>query len=274
MIEIVYSESVEDMLRASHLLKKDDFVCTVELMLDVGVLNEEWDSKYRRRLFREMFNYAFPVPDLNSEAPEYDMGTYFDESVESIKKMKALASSGETIRIWANPDPSGQCCTAFVCNLLLKTEGLGEVLVMYPPKFNFMDKSVYPCNSWSQFCKENAKAYMHLQRKMTSAELQFYSCEWERLKRENSVLRTVICNRVESVPEDFYDDMLLEYVPNEPTPEHMAMGVFLESKGYALDMLIPAWRLQKLIDCGRIEVVEDPDSETDFLSRKIRRVNQ
>lgn len=272
MIEIVYSDAVGGTLKEFKPLDEDRFICFADLMPDIGYLDKELDSDYRRCLYNEMFNYAFPVIYSDSDDTDCDMGKLFDASVESIKAMKERASTGEAIRIWADLDVHGQCSTAFICNILSKIDGLGEVLVMYPPQFNFLDDTVYPCNCWGQFCLGNPFDYLSLQRKMTSAEMQFYSDEWERLKSENSNLRTLICGRLESVSEDFYDNMLLKYIPFEPITEQKAIGDYLADKRCGINMLIPAWRIQRLIDCGIIEVVEKVESDRYFLSRKIKRV--
>lgn len=272
MIEIVYSDSVYGTILASDIEHNTNQICIVDLMLDIGFLDKEYDSEYRRNLYRKMYSYSFPELNPKSKSKHDDMGTYFDKSVKSIKNMIKKASKGETIRIWADLNARGQCCTAFICNTLLKIKGLGKVVIMNQPQFNYMDKSVYFCFSWGSFDQWNAKAYLPLQRTMTSSEMKFYSDEWERMKKENSVLRTIICNRLESVSEDFYDNTLLKYVSDEPTKEINAIGNFLGDKMYGLNSLLPPWRFQRMIEQGIIEVVEKADSKEKILCRKIKRI--
>lgn len=265
MIEIVYSGLVAGSLYASKLINKGDLICTVDLMLEVGFLDEEYDSKYRRNLYDEMYAYNFS--DLDE-----GMGEYFDHTVSDITQMKDRASSGEPIRIWADANTMGRCNTAFISCVLMNINGLGEVSIMDQPQFNYKDKSVYFCNSWAHFQQDGLKEYLPLQRRMTNGEMKYHADEWHRVTEENSNLRTLICNQLRSVPPDFYDEEILRHISYTAIKERVAVGNFLDDTKYNINSLIPCWRIAELIKAGKIELVSEANQGETYLSRLIKKI--
>ena len=92
--------------------------------------------------------------------------------------------------------------------------------------------------------------------KLSSEEIALYAEEWERLKQENALLRTVIGGKIVSVPLDFYDPLIYQYVPKEPATEKSVYTDAIINMPY-VDLSWIISRIHKMIDSGYIKVVKD-----------------
>lgn len=116
-------------------------------------------------------------------------------------------------------------------------------------------------------------AYFYQRRRLlTDGEQDALAADWARLRRENTPLRTLVDGSVQSVPADYYDDVILSCVPEEEDCAALTVGrsiIALDKTGNRVsDMLVFA-RIRALGAAGRLAVVRDGATYRDMTIRKI-----
>lgn len=119
-----------------------------------------------------------------------------------------------------------------------------------------------------------AAAYFYKRRRqLTETEQAALLTEWKRMQEENALLRTMVDGKVQSVPEDYYDEIILSCVPEEKSRAALTVGRALakldETGNRVSDMLIFS-RVRALGAAGRLTVVQDGATYRDMVIRKNR----
>lgn len=109
-------------------------------------------------------------------------------------------------------------------------------------------------------------------RQMTETEQAALLTEWTRMQEENTPLRAMVNGKVQSVPEDYYDETILSCVPEEESHAALTVGRALcklsETGNWVSDMLIFS-RIRALGAGGRLEIVQDGATYREMTIRKI-----
>lgn len=116
-------------------------------------------------------------------------------------------------------------------------------------------------------------AYFYQRRRLlTETEQAILLTEWKRMQEENTPLRAMVDGKLQSVPADYYDDIILSGVPAEEGCAALAVGraiAALDKTGNRVgDMLIFS-RIRALGAAGRLEVVRNGATYRDMTVRKI-----
>ena len=165
------------------------------------------------------------------------------------------------MRIWYSDAPYAVCGLYQVCSMLKDCDC--PVLVVKLPEYQLKKKR----RLW--FIKAGARwaiwIYWTLQR------MRSRSAGWrcgitqifgEELVKENAPLRAVVNGRLVSVPADFYDFMVEGGIEERPFKECKLIGHALDYQmGVSDDLFLES--AQRLIDDGRLVVVDDEDIEWD-----------
>lgn len=111
-------------------------------------------------------------------------------------------------------------------------------------------------------------------RQLTETEQAALLTEWKRMQEENAPLRTMVDGKVQSVSEDYYDEIILSCVPEEKSRAALTVGralgkLDLETGNRVSDMLIFS-RVRALGAAGRLTVVQDGATYRDMVIRKNR----
>lgn len=119
----------------------------------------------------------------------------------------------------------------------------------------------------------NILPYFYKRRRMlTETEQAILLTEWKRMQEENTPLRAMVDGKLQSVPADYYDDIILSGVPAEEGCAALAVGraiAALDKTGNRVgDMLIFS-RIRALGAAGRLEVVRNGATYRDMTVRKI-----
>ena len=132
---------------------------------------------------------------------------------------------------------------------------------MQTPRYSPSDKGGYLVNNWAEFTLDRLGENIVNQRLMDRNEIKRYAEYWERLVEENAPLRAVISGSPMSVEEDFYDGYLLQHLPENPVKEATVIGDTLGHYHFGIDVSWYEYRIQKMIDDGRIKVLDNPCNE-------------
>lgn len=111
-------------------------------------------------------------------------------------------------------------------------------------------------------------------RQLTQTEQAALLTEWKRMQEENAPLRAMVDGKVQSVSEDFYDEIILSCVPEEEKSRAAltvgrALAKLDEAGNRVSDMLIFS-RVRALGAAGRLTVVQDGATYRDMVIRKNR----
>ena len=110
-------------------------------------------------------------------------------------------------------------------------------------------------------------------RQLTQTEQAALLTEWKRMQEENAPLRAMVDGKVQSVSEDFYDEIILSCVPEEEKSRAAltvgrALAKLDEAGNRVSDMLIFS-RVRALGAAGKLEIVQDGATYRDITIRKI-----
>lgn len=114
--------------------------------------------------------------------------------------------------------------------------------------------------------------YKH-RRQLTETEQAQLMTDWKRLREENTPLRAMVDGNVQSVPADFYDEVILSGITEQEMPAAHAVGRAIgeldrKTGNRVGDMLIFS-RIRALAQMGKIEIVQDAPTYRDMTIRKI-----
>lgn len=130
-----------------------------------------------------------------------------------IEKLIDAAKKGETIRIWKSNAPFSACGLAFVCNQLENIHCDISVVSLENTQIE-RDNTLISYNHWGEVNPDDYYTFLKGVRVISETEKKGRSELWQKLKEENSPLRAVVNGQLISVPESFYDHLLIKNFPN------------------------------------------------------------
>lgn len=226
-----------------------DVVC-IGFNLDIGDISGEIDSPQRKAEFVRVFN---SVSFEDSEVEEY-----FKALREDLDKVLAAAKAGKTIRVWKSNAPFSVCGYAFLCSALMDVDCKISV-VLLPEYTETAENTIQTWTDWAEVGPGQFYKYLPLEREISNIEKQMQSYIWRELKMENAPLRALVNGKLMSVPEDFYDHILIRNIPNGEFVMARLIGEVLGKYSCGVGDGWYALRIKKMIDENRLEVVEDKD---------------
>ena len=251
MVNVLFSDTTAGILN-SLSVDNDDIILTIDLMLDVGYLNEGIESKYRRELPRKMIDscYEYKIKENMS-----DIG---DRSIDNLDKLKVFIQEGHEVCIWYEKIPHSLCSFYFLCCFLKE---LNPTIYFNPcPEiYTRDDGTIVFLKSWGQLQPHEILHFTDRKNMTASVNIQFYADRWYRLVSENAPLRTNIGNCVISVPDNFYDPLINMYITNTPIKESEVIGSVLGKSELPVNCCIIHDRIQHMIYDGIIRVTNSYD---------------
>ena len=249
-INIVFGDSLNGTLMGAggkyEALKHSRIVDLYYMNLDVGYIDQPEDSDYRKIA-------SWRLAHMYTNESDEELLEWSEKNGENLN---SVLEEGLPLRIWYSEEPRELCGFYYLCSLL-KYYPNDVFAVRIPERICYEDKGTYRLtNSTGNLDPDNAGVIVESAVKLSHEELGLYADEWERLKRENSILRTVISGKIVSVEEDFYDKLILGQFPAESLLEEQAF----DKVARAYPFIQQGWitlRIQKMIDDGKILVMKD-----------------
>lgn len=221
IVDICFNDSICGELKL-HLHKKYQEIISIPLFFDIGYLKDDALENQKENII----NMYAPFGVSQKECDEI-----FDKIKESIANVVLYAKKGASFRIWNDNIPTSLCGFYYLINLLKDID-----CKIYEIPF------IYDCNPNLDDAEE-----------VTTEQKQTHSCVWDLFVEENAPLR-VFENRVlTSVPETYYDDLILDIVDKKEMPVPHIVGKVL-SKHKISDTYIFG-RVYHLVECGYLEIV-------------------
>jgi len=225
-------------------------VVNIGFNLDIGDISGEIDGKERKDIFRKLWRrYSFD----NSE-----MEIFFKSQKQDIIKLKDEANSGKTIRIWKSNVPYSICGFYYVSYLLKDIDC--DIRVVELPEYEIIsEKETVFYSSWGEVPAGKLHEFIPLEKKLSISDKKIISAQWKALIQENSPLRTNLNGRLISVPENFYDPIIIDNIPENKFIMARFIGKLLGEYRLGVADSWYALRIEKMIEDNLLFIVEDKD---------------
>lgn len=109
-------------------------------------------------------------------------------------------------------------------------------------------------------------------RQLTETEQTVLLTEWKRMQEENTPLRAMVEGKVQSVPADYYDDIILSCVPEGESVAALTVGraiAKLDKTGNRVGDMQIFSRIRALGAAGKLIIVRDGATYRDMTIRQI-----
>jgi hypothetical protein len=225
-------------------------VVNIGFNLDIGDISGEIDGKERKDVFRKLWGiYSFD--DSKTE-------DFFERQRQDLIKLKKAASNGKTIRIWKSNAPYSTCGFYYVCYILKNIDC--DIRVVELPEYKIIsEKETVYYSSWGEVSAGKFYEFLPLERKLSLLDKKVISDLWRTLIQENSPLRTNLNGRLISVPENFYDSIITNNIPESEFIMARFIGKLIGDHGIGVGDSWYALRIEKMIKDKLIILVEDKD---------------
>lgn len=234
-----------------NYIKSEDIVC-LEWMMDIGYLKDGIKSKYRSEFPGKLIMHGYYGTESEEGIPEIG-----ERCLDDWDTLVEHLENDEPVRVWYGDSPHALCGFYNVCTLLQNYNN--DVFAMYAPKFAKGHKTWYLVNSWGTVNQTRLGEYFEAERLMGKNEINLYAEHWKKLVEENAPVRAVISGVPTSVDIDFYDRFIEHNLPDEPLKEAMLIGNTMDAYHLGVYSSWLEYRVQCMIDEGKIKVVEDSD---------------
>ncbi len=118
--------------------------------------------------------------------------------------------------------------------------------------YNTGKRNEYTPRIVGELTPERLGQFIGIKQSMDSSRYSSLMSLWNQLKRENSNLRVYNDNKVKSVREDYFDEMILRYTCKKFMYSARTVGEFIgKAESYVSDSFI-FWRIIELIKNGKV----------------------
>ncbi|KUO77481.1 MAG: hypothetical protein APF81_04765 [Desulfosporosinus sp. BRH_c37] len=119
---------------------------------------------------------------------------------------------------------------------------------------------IQSCTDWAELSPGQFYSFLSLEREMTNIEKRLQSSLWNDLKAENAPLRALVNGKLISVPEDFYDHIIIKNIPDREFVMAQLIGTILGKYHLGVGDGWYALRIKKMIVDNKLEIVADKDT--------------
>lgn len=272
MIDICFNPSVEGNLNAiKHQLGnpiKTDGILLLDFQLNYGLLNGDLlaiQSEREATIHKSFF----------TNVNEKELGALCKKRLKSLKsalaKLDKKLKNGEEMRLWLSNNAFDRCGLYWLCDYVRKNEC--KIYTVSCPGIELLENENRFIENvrWAAFSNLPYMAtFSEKAIELSEFEINLYSKLWQKLVKENAPLRVLIDDKVISTTEDFYDNVILGYITDEPRPQITVISDFL-GDWYCADYCFVSERIAYLLGQGRIEIVDDKvNDEGSYVVRTIK----
>lgn len=279
MVNISFSDSLSGSLKmAGYYAKKnndkiqdlEENVISLWLNLDVGDISENPFGTKRERDYIKIFGDKNIFGDENT----FCMQKFFREQTEKINKIENLVKQGHKIRIWYTERADELCGFCYML-YMLDLWGIENKNIFYVklPLSTICDSGEYTLLGGSgEFDSEILPKLVLNQKSLTESFKKYHINQWENIKAENAEMRISICGRLVSVNADFYDSIILSEIEkqDEIFKEAQVIGNCIFK--LCVDVNFVAWRVEKMIENGLLEIVEYPSEMCGYYCKVLKKI--
>jgi hypothetical protein len=226
-------------------------VVNIGFSLDIGDISGAIDGNERQNIFRKIWG-RFDFEDKEREQ-------FFQDQRKDMEKLLSAAKEGIPIRIWKSNVPYSDCGFHFVCNLLRSIDC--NISVVPLPKYNLISENeIIEYSHWGEVEAGKFYQFLPLEKQLTQIEKRVVSDHWNELTAENAPLRAVLNGKLTSVPENFYDFIITQNLPDNNFIMARFIGKLLGEYSLGISDSWYAFRIDKMIEENKLIVIENKDT--------------
>ncbi len=245
VLDVCFSDSFAGTLIMHNGTAKS--VVNLDLHLDVGDLSKGVFSRERKiavnRMFRDPWLYGESIY----------LSRHWKKMAQTLENIKEHARNGGQLRVWYSMDVKDLCGYMFLMSELkdITCEVWGVLLQACPEWLDRAD------NGWGRLSWGDVDAFSSCAWKIPVEERLLYANKWEELCSQPWTLRTCLNGTVIGVPEDFFDSLLLSYIPQGEFRMMEVLGELIRNTGGAVQYDYWHGRLTALLHTERFELTRD-----------------
>lgn len=269
MIEVLFGESEAASMKMAKsktaAVTPDEVIC-LAFMLDIGEIEQDVCSQYRKNLLYSMLNQSQWGTDLEIDNELKDSVNVYIKELERLQK---FLENGEDIRIWYSKSAYSLCGLYYVCSLLIHYQN--KIYLVELPEYRTIENIVISYQNWGEVGEDEFALFIDNQKEINQNEIKRYAQIWMELVADNSPLRTMLNNHVIGVKEDFYDFLIWKRLNEKPIKQARLIGNILGHYQISVGDWWYAKRIQYYIEQGNIEILEDSENKyARLIKRKCR----
>ncbi|MBR0026967.1 MAG: DUF1835 domain-containing protein [Clostridia bacterium] len=244
MLEICFSESAGGCLKSAMdqgILEKAPLACLM-MALSFGDISNPEDIESKKEFYDTLL--------------EGSRLKYSGILKKYMKEFQRQRESADAVRIWYSEAP-GEFCGMLYAASVFEGKGIPVYRVNCSGMLMEAEAGIVKGIAHGGELEPTETAILaNSAELMSEAELKKCAAAWERLSKENALLRAVIDGEVRSVDVTYYDDALLRLVPEGK--EVMVARIIGDLMGeyYFLEDYFIAKLIRKLIDDGKLREVK------------------
>lgn len=255
MLDVCFGDSECGSLRLA-LRKSSSGVMFPYRNMELGKISENDFISGRRKWTDNLF-------DICSKKERQEI---YDEDDERFQNIINAAKKGEMIRIWYS-DCAYSKCGFYHLIYSLKEYNTNILVVEFPEsELNGNPKEKM---SWGHLSPFDVDKFVVLQKPLEFYEKKVIVDKWQKLMDENSELRITINGDIISVADDYFDDEIMRYAPNDEFKVVNLVGFMLgNSKHFLYDVFVTS-RIKFLIKQGKFQVIKEAKKGEDYIRNTI-----
>ena len=227
-------------------------VFSFNLVWSIGSIGDSGVGIERLAALERLFS-TYPE-DVGKPAAE----ELYLSATKSLDAIRNRAENGETLRVWYSNQPDEICGLYWLMNLLKswKQSSIKVVLVKLP-EWEMEEATIIRHSGWGEVEPGKWHNCLGLQKAVPEALINAIASRWSELQKENAPLRAVINGRLQSVPENFYDDFILREIVLEKNEfrEANLIGRILGKYQLGIGDGWLALRIEEMIRAEKLAVV-------------------
>ncbi len=273
MLEVVFSESAAGSMafamgKNNTLEGNRSDIISFSIALSVGKIDENGVGLQRKSVLESLMS-IYPYEGENAAC----------EMLKSSEKSLShlLENAGNTpIRVWSGYNPD-ELCGVYWLMEQLNIAGIRNpdiTLVKLPDYEERPDGTVVSYNSWGEIEPYKWGEMAGYGKKLPKNCIYAMAHDWQKLQKENSLLRAVVSRKLISVPEDFYDFLILKEIAGQDKDfyEAQVIGKVLGQYQLGISDAFIASRIGKFIADGILKPVSAPKNGDPVYHRILRKV--
>lgn len=255
MIELVFQNATAGSMRQA---KKEGFmegspedVAVACIMADKGNIVDIENGETRDEIYRGLV--------CENEYRGERLQAFLNQHKASIRataeRLRDAIRLGEAVRIWWSESPEETCGFYWAVSILEDSEG-PVTSIKLPHHTEILPHGAIYYESTGGMVPKKCHTFLKLERTLEKGERIAVSGAWKMLARQNTPLRAVINGQLQSVPENFYDYVLYNAIPEGKCSVIDLLGEAM-GNGYAnVGSFWFARRIRAMIDMGVLDMVE------------------
>jgi len=184
----------------------------------------------------------------------FDTRTFYNESIRILDELET-----DEITLWV-----GDSCHDILATGWLLSYLQGKQFNWFLVDLVNVEKSDYPGEmpavNLAMYTPDKLIALYKYRRPLDTSNLTYFTSLWKKATEENSHYRIKRGNEIISVKEDYFDDYILSFVPDQFKPTSKIIGDVLRDGRHNISDTTVEWNIRKMI--GRSLIVYQGDLNT------------